>query len=107
MNKDKEILVFTIARIVAIVFLILAYFKNPIGFYTLLRFVVTATCAYGASVAKKFEKTFWMLLMIFVSFLFNPIIPVYLKREQWEIIDAVVVFILLLSIPFLQKPKIN
>lgn len=105
MSKSKEEIVFTVVRVIAIAFLLWAYTNQPIGFYTLLRIVICATCAYGAYYAMKFEKTAWTWTMAFIALLFNPIIPIHLKREHWEIIDAIAAIILLLSIPLIKQSK--
>jgi len=76
--------------------------QAPIGYYTLLRFGVCSTCAYGAYYAWKLERTAWIWAMAAVAVLFNPIFPIYLQRDYWEVIDAVVAAFLLSSIPLLR-----
>lgn len=102
---ENEAMIFTVVRVIAIALLLWAYAKHPIGYYTLLRFVICATCAYGTYYAMKLGKAGWMFAMAFVAILFNPVIPIYLKRNQWEIIDAVTALILLLSISLLRRPQ--
>ena len=105
MRRDKETVVFAVVRVTAIALLLWAYAKHPIGYYALLRFVVCATCAYGAYYAMKLGRTGWIWVMALVAVLFNPIIPIYLKREHWEVIDAMVAIFLLISIPLLRPAE--
>jgi hypothetical protein len=36
---------------------------------------------------------------------FNPIMPIYLRRETWEVIDLAVAIILLISLFFIKGKK--
>lgn len=77
----------------------------PIGYFTLMRFVV---CAVGIYIAYKTyqenKESLWVWAFGFVVVLFNPIIPIVLKRAQWEVVDLVVGIFFLTSI-FLIKFK--
>jgi hypothetical protein len=70
--------------------LLLALADLPIGYYTLLRIVVTI--AAGAVVAKEFEKgiNFWVVAFGLIAILFNPLIPVYIgEKSAWMLIDII------------------
>jgi FtsH-binding integral membrane protein len=71
----------------------------PYGYFTFLRFVV---CAVGAYLAYKTyevsKESLWVWAFAGIAILFNPIIPIYLQREQWVIIDLIVGVFFLLSI---------
>ncbi len=89
-----------ILTIVASGFLFVALFDGlPYGYFTLLRFVV---CAVGIYLAyRTYEddhESLWAWLFAGVAVLFNPIIPIYLQRETWFIVDLVVGAIFLVSI---------
>lgn len=80
---DKRI-VFIAAAIIAI-----GAFPLPYGYYTLLRIVaciVFGLLSYGA-----FIKSNIILGAIAALFaiVFNPIIPVYLSKDVWTVIDIV------------------
>jgi hypothetical protein len=79
----------------------------PYGYFTLLRFVV---CAVSLYVAYKLndvkEGSWWVWGFGLLAVLFNPIIPIYLTREQWQPIDLVIGIFLLTSVfwlPQMQK----
>lgn len=70
--------------------LLLALVDLPIGYYTLLRIVVTIGA--GAVVVTEFENgiNFWVVVFGLVAILFNPLIPVYLgDKEAWMPIDLI------------------
>jgi|SRR5690554_684743 hypothetical protein len=70
--------------------LLLALVDLPIGYYTLLRIVVTIGA--GAVVVTEFENgiNFWVIVFGLVAILFNPLIPVYLgDKEAWMPIDLI------------------
>ena len=62
----------------------------PIGYYTLLRLVVTIVSV--AVVVAEMEKgiTPWVIAFGLLALLFNPIIPVYLNdKDAWMPIDLI------------------
>lgn len=71
--------------------LFLGIAELPIGYYTLLRIVVTGGAVMVIMTEFKEEFTFWMIAFGLIGILFNPIIPVYLHdKEVWGGIDFVV-----------------
>ncbi|SDC07599.1 DUF6804 family protein [Williamwhitmania taraxaci] len=62
----------------------------PIGYYTLLRIVVTIGSV--AVVVTEFENglNFWVIVFGLLAILFNPLIPIYLNdKSAWMPIDIV------------------
>jgi len=78
--------------------LFLAIAKLPYGYYILLRWVVTISALFSAWVAYNSEDKFWPFLMGGIAILFNPIIPVYLTKEIWVVIDFIIAIVFLISI---------
>jgi len=69
----------------------------PIGYFTILRIVVTIGAA--AIVIKEFEKSIniWVIIFGLIAIIFNPIIPIYLHNKAiWLPIDLIcgVIFII-------------
>ena len=62
----------------------------PYGYYTFLRLVVTA-CAI-ALVVVEYQRTdkfsVSSITLIGIALLFNPLIPVHIKRDLWALIDV-------------------
>ena len=76
--------------------LFIGVFPLPIGYYTLVRLVVTAAAAYIAyDTFQKDKQSGWIWVFGFVAILFNPLIPIYLDKEIWMVIDlaAAVLFL--------------
>ncbi len=60
----------------------------PYGYYSLLRLVVCASCAYAAyHVRKDSDHSKHFIPLVLLAFLFNPAVPVILDRILWLGID--------------------
>jgi len=86
-----------ILSIICAVFLFIALANLPIGYFTILRIVVTI----GATVVviKELEKgiDIWVIVFGLIAIIFNPIIPIYLHNKAiWMPIDLIcgVIFII-------------
>ena len=73
----------------------------PYGYYQLLRFVVCGSGAYIAIISSDSEKKWLTWLFGIIAFLFNPLIPIHLTREIWQVIDVIcaLIFFVILFIP--------
>lgn len=70
--------------------LFIGLFDLPIGYYTLLRIVVTIGSV--AVVVTEFENgfNFWVITFGLIAVLFNPLIPIYLNdKSAWMPIDII------------------
>lgn len=104
---DKELIKYkNIASVISIVMLLVAIADLAYGYYTLLRWVVTASAIFLVWTAYGLKRTFWLFLMGIVAILFNPIVPIYLNKGTWVIIDFIVAVLFLVSI-FKVKSKVN
>ena len=74
------------------VLLLLAILPLPYGYYTLLRLVVTVAAVrlayreYGRSAG----VTAFVVVFAGIALLFNPIVPVHLPKEWWQVLDTLV-----------------
>lgn len=99
-SKGKNVLL-----LVAVAFLLFALVDGlPYGYFFLLRFVVCAVSVGVAVFSYKTERVWAVWLFGFVAVLFNPLVPVYLTREIWVVIDVIVAAFFAAS-AFLLKPK--
>ncbi|MBO7286943.1 MAG: hypothetical protein J6U85_01810 [Bacteroidales bacterium] len=66
----------------------------PYGFYSLIRFVAMIAFAIYAYVY--YEKKNNKLAIVFLSLaiLFQPLLPIYLGRTLWNIVDVIVAIFL-------------
>ena len=76
----------------------------PYGYYTLLRLVVTIVFVWAAYVAYQGKQN--MLLYVFglLALLFNPIIPIYLDKTLWAVIDIAAGIFLLATLRHIRQP---
>lgn len=81
--------------LIAAAFLIGALGDWPYAYYQLLRWVVCGVGAYSAYVAYMQERKGWTGVFVVIAILFNPIMPFYMERDTWQILDVVA------AIPFL------
>jgi len=77
-----------VAWLIAAVMLLFAVTgRHPYSFYTLLRWICCAVFAYSAFIASERNRVPWAWIFGVLAVLFNPIIPVHLQRETWQIVD--------------------
>ena len=83
--------------LVATVMLVIALADLPYGYYTALRIIVCGVAAYGVQVARRANTEGWMVALGLIAIVFNPIIPIYLDRGVWAIVDLIGAVVLLTS----------
>ena len=93
------------AKVIVAVMLFAALGRHAYDYYTLLRWIACAVCAYTAWQAIRNEKGGWVFVFITAAIVLNPIALVHLKRGTWGIVDAAVGALLLLSVAVLDIRK--
>ncbi len=63
----------------------------PIGYYTLVRLVVCAAAIYTIAARRGMDSPH-LVGLAFIALLFNPVIPVYLSKALWVVIDLAVAY---------------
>lgn len=76
--------------IISIILLLLAILPLPIGYYTFLRLVVCGTAIFLAHQSYQKQNMSWVWTTGFIALIFNPLIPLYLGRELWVVVDIIV-----------------
>ena len=72
---------------------LVAFFPFPVGFYTFTRIAISLCSAYAAYCFYKDGKNIW-IIMVLVTILYNPILPVYLyDRGLWQILNILTALI--------------
>jgi len=94
-----------IPAVIAAIALLGALAPWPYGYYQLLRFVVCGVAIYIAYMAYNWKKIWAMWLFGFIALLFNPLIPIYLSREIWQVIDVICAVLFIVIIFTLKKTK--
>ena len=78
-----------ILRLICGVMLFLALGYHPYSYYILLRWVVFGSSFYSGWVFSQLKNHGWAWFFFIVGILFNPIMPVYLNRSTWQVIDLI------------------
>ena len=76
--------------IVPAIVLAVAVFPLPYGYYTFTRIVICLACivlAYAAYAARGVAMV-WTTLFVLIAILFNPLLPIYLKKQTWMYLDG-------------------
>lgn len=88
-------------------FALLGVFSMPYGYYTFLRIIVTLGCAFLLLGRDHEQGNIQIMVWIIIGVLFNPVIPIYLDRDLWKIIDIITSFIFLGSALFIKNAPVK
>jgi len=94
---------FKTVRLIAAGLLFLGILELPYGYYILLRIFICLLSGITAFVSIESNNKSWMWLFGIIAILFNPIIPIYLEKEIWVVIDFIVGIIFIISIFTVKK----
>jgi hypothetical protein len=78
------------SKIAAVALLIAIVPIWPYFFYQFLKLVVFGAAAHSVYVYHKEKDTKWMIIMIVIAIIFNPINPLYFGSLLWSVADFVV-----------------
>ena len=92
--------------LVAVLFLFGTVGKWPYAYYQLLRWVVCGVAIYSAYNSYESKRNGWTWIFGIIAVLFNPIMPFYLQKETWLILDIATAFVLLILL-FSSKKKLD
>lgn len=84
--------------ILALLFL-LCLAPMPYGFYSLVRFVAMIAFAIYAYIYHEKKNNKLAITFLSLAILFQPLLPIYLGRTLWNIVDVLVaIFLIILFI---------
>jgi len=89
---------FKTIRLIAAGLLLLAIADLHYGYYTFLRITICIVSVITFYLSYKSDNKSWMWLFGIIAVLFNPIIPIYLGKEFWVVIDFITAAIFIVSI---------
>jgi hypothetical protein len=92
-----------VAKLIAAGLLFGALARHSYDYYTMLRWVVCGVSAFAAVRAADAQQIGWLWAFAIVALLFNPVIPVHLKRDTWVLIDFGTAVFLLISVVFTDR----
>jgi hypothetical protein len=87
------------SKIAAIALLIAVVPIWPYFFYQFLKIAVFGAAVFSVYLYHKEKDIKWMIVMIIVAIIFNPINPLYFGHFLWSIADSIVAFL------FFKSPK--
>lgn len=96
-----------IIKVIIGLMLLLALADWQYSYYEVLRVVVCTSSVYLAYDSYDKKRIVWTCIFIALAILFNPIIPIYLQKETWRIVDFVAALLVLASIFFDKKVTSN
>lgn len=65
------------------------YPENPYGYYVLLRWIVCPCFIYAAWQALRRGKKSWVWILGVTAAIYNPVIPLHLSRELWNVLNLI------------------
>ena len=106
-QKNSGVFFAHAGRIIAAAMLFWALDDHPYSYFTLLRVVVCGVAAYCAVQASEYNRSFWTWIFGGVAVFFNPLWPIHLDRETWQVIDVAVGVMMLVSFLYLKPERSN
>jgi hypothetical protein len=82
----------------------------PYSYYIFLRWAIFILSIYTTYVCYVSKLTVWTLILGGIALLFNPIMPIYLSKSTWVLLDflsAVVFFIAIFSVKIIKQDENN
>jgi hypothetical protein len=70
----------------------------PYSYFQILRWVVMSVAIYNAFLAYESKANVWVFIMGSIAILFNPISPIYFKKETWVMLDLITSVLMFISI---------
>lgn len=77
-----------IVKISLAVVLVCCLLPMPYGYYQFVRLATCAGMGWLAYEESSRKRHWYVLACVAVALLFNPLVPVYLGREVWSVVDA-------------------
>ena len=78
--------------------------KWPYAYYQITRWVVCAAAVFVAYTGWTFKRTWTVWAFAFTAVLFNPIVPFYINRDTWRVIDLLGAAIFVVGVLVLRRP---
>ena len=99
----------TIINILAALLLLIGVLAMPYGYYTFLRLLVTVVAVINIYYSYQNKSYAALIIGIIIALLFNPVIPVYLQKDVWMVLDIFTSLALILNVVLLKKrePAVN
>jgi|SRR3989344_1135682 len=87
------------SKIATIVLLVAVIPIWPYFFYQFLKLTIFGASAFSVYLYHKEKNKQWMVIMLIIAIVFNPINPLYFGHFLWSIVDLIVALL------FFKSPK--
>ena len=94
--KKSKIISVALRTLVSIL-LLLALESLKHDYYTILRWITCTVGIYSAILAYNLQKKAWVWLLTILALFFNPLLPVKLEKETWQVINVISSILFLIS----------
>jgi hypothetical protein len=94
-----------IPAVIAAVMLLAATGKWPYGYYQFMRWAVCAAAVFVAYKGVTFKQVWAVCVFGAVAVLFNPLVPIHLKRATWPTFDVLAAAVFIVGAVVLCRPK--
>jgi len=93
---------------IAAVLLFIGLIPNlPYGYYVFLRWAVCILCGLQmTAIAHDKSNRGWLWAFAVIAVIFNPLIPIHLKKDVWQVVDFCTGVVLLISLIIYRKTKL-
>jgi hypothetical protein len=105
MQLQKVRLGSILAKVIAAALLFDALGRHKYDYFTLLRWISCGVCAFTAFQAAEVKKFGWLWIFAISAIILNPVAPLRLKRETWNIVDIAAGVLLLVAIVMIDIRK--
>ena len=86
-------------KLILVLLFLLCLAPMPYGFYSLVRFVAMIAFAIYAYIYHEKKNNKLAVAFLSLAILFQPLLPIYLGRTLWNIVDVIVaIFLIVLYI---------
>ena len=99
-NEKQQINLFISTGNIVLLFLALAHL--PYVYYKFLRITLFASGIYFINFYQQ-KSVALVIIFMFITILYNPIIPIYLTRDIWTVLNILTVGVMALNLYFLKK----
>lgn len=70
-----------------------ALLPHPYGYYQVMRWVVTASCAWLSINAHRSSDEGWVWCWAVVAGIYNPVLPIHASRAVWSVVNLATIAI--------------
>lgn len=109
LSRELVVTSFIIAFITMLVAIIIPeFFKVPYAFYNIVRILSFSSLGYIAYYLFKQKEIFLLFFIGMFTILYNPLMPIFLSRFIWIVVDVLIILILIFaSYKILRNKKSN